>query len=235
MSEEIKITQQENYFKPLYDIDMSGKVKKKNGMSYISWAAAWAELKKHHPDAEVHVYEWADDVTTITEYNDADGHITSRETRLSTSEPRPWFVAGNTAYVKVGVTVNGIEYADPYPIMDHRNNPIPADKVTITDANKAKMRALAKMCAFHGIGLYIYQGEDLPDGVKQERTLASMRKKVVSTAKAAVEQRGVNRDIIYKLIGEKNGGVDDPNKISSVKICEELIAAISAMNSSRKK
>lgn len=236
MSEEIKTTQQENYFKALYDIDMTDKVKQKNGLKYISWAAAWAELKKHHPDAEVHVYEWTDDTTTITEYVDSDGNTTSRETKLSTTEPRPWFIAGNTAYVKVGVTVNGIEYADPYPIMDHRNNPIPADKVTITDANKAKMRALAKMCAFHGIGLYIYQGEDLPDGVKQERTnLAAMRKKVVSAAQTAVNKRGVNRDAIYKLIGEKNGGVEDPNQIASAKICEELISAIAAMKGTAKK
>lgn len=214
---------------------MSGKTKQKNNLSYISWASAWAELKKHHPDAEVTVYMWEENSPTMTETFDEDGKLVTRETTYTASEPRPWFVTGNTAYVKVGVKVNGIEYADPYPIMDYANRPIPADKITITDANKAKMRALAKMCAFHGIGLYIYEGEDLPEEAKKERTkLADARKRVVSAAQAAVK-RGVNRDAIYHLIGEKNGGVETPEKISSVKICEELIAAIVAMKPEPKK
>ena len=47
--------------------------------------------------------------------------------------------------------------------MDFRNNSIPADKVTSTDVNKAIQRSLTKAIARHGLGLYIYAGEDLPE------------------------------------------------------------------------
>jgi hypothetical protein len=46
-----------NYFQVLNQIDVSGKVEKKNGLSYLSWAWAWAELKKIHPTAIYTIYE----------------------------------------------------------------------------------------------------------------------------------------------------------------------------------
>ncbi|RHT58833.1 DUF1071 domain-containing protein [Butyricicoccus sp. AM29-23AC] len=116
-----------------------------------------------------------------------------------------------------------------YAIMDFKNNAMKADQVTSTDANKAKMRALAKACAQFGLGLYIYEGEDMPEGVKKERTgLADARKKVVSAAQAAVK-RGVDRTKIYELIAEKNNGHDSPTEIPTIALCEEIAAAIKNM------
>ena len=67
--------------------------------------------------------------------------------------------------------------------MDYKNNSIPADKITSTDANKAVKRALAKACAEHGLALYIYEGEDIPEQAKKEVTkLAAARKQVVAAA-----------------------------------------------------
>lgn len=220
-----------NYFVALYDLDLSDKVKKKNNLKYLSWAAAWAEIKKHHPDAAFRVYEWHPDKPyeeLIEEYG-KDGNLTSRREVRRPLCPRFWFDDGRTGYVKVGVTINGIEYADPYAIMDHTNRAIPADKITSVDANKAKMRALAKACSFHGIGLYIYEGEDMPEQAKRERTqLPAARSKVVNAAKAAVK-RGVVNTEIYALIGSKNAGDEDPLHIPSVAICEDLILEIAAM------
>ena len=50
--------------------------------------------------------------------------------------------------------------------MDFRNASIPAEKVTSTDVNKAIQRSLTKACARHGLGLYIYAGEDLPESAQ---------------------------------------------------------------------
>lgn len=127
-----------NYFVELNSINVGDKIEKKNNLSYLSWAWAWAELKKLHPDA------------TYTIYENADG----------------WFyhTDGKTCWVKTGVTVNGIENIEYLPVMDFRNNSIPFDKVTSFDVNKAIQRSLTKAVARHGLGLYIYAGEDLPEG-----------------------------------------------------------------------
>lgn len=216
-------------FQTLYDADVTGKVKKKNGLSYISWAAAWAEVKKRYPDATYHVYTCQPEPyeETITEYED--GIPTVSRTVKRAPQPRPWFDDGKSAWVEVGVTINGMEAKETYAIMDFKNNAMKADQITSTDANKAKMRALAKACAQFGLGLYIYEGEDMPEGVKKERTgLADARKKVVSAAQAAVK-RGIDRTKIYELIAEKNNGHDSPTEIPTIALCEEIAAAIKNM------
>lgn len=138
---------EKNYFQELYDIDVRGKIKQKNGLNYLSWAAAWAEVKKIHPDATFKVYE---------EVIDDRGNT------------RPWFDDGKTGWVKTGVTINGIELIEQLPIMDFRNKSIPAENITSYDANKSVQRSLTKACARHGLGLFIFEGEDLPEEVKKE-------------------------------------------------------------------
>lgn len=165
---------------------------------------------------------------TITEYNENGIPVSSRTIKRK-PQSRPWFDDGKSAWVEVGVTINGLEAKETYAIMDFKNAAIPADKVNSTDANKAKMRALAKACAQHGLGLFIYEGEDMPEGVKKERTgLSDARKKVVSSAQAAVK-RGVDRNQIYAMIAEKNNGNDSPSAIPTIAMCDEIIAAIKNM------
>lgn len=217
-------------FQTLYDADVTGKVKKKNGLSYISWAAAWAEVKKRYPDATYHVYTCQPEPYEETTTEFKDGVPVMSRTVKRTPQPRPWFDDGKSAWVEVGVTINGMEAKETYAIMDFKNNAVKADQVTSTDANKAKMRALAKACAQWGLGLYIYEGEDMPEGVKKERTgLADARKKVVSAAQAAVK-KGVDRTKIYALIAEKNNGNDSPTEIPTIALCTEITTAIKAFN-----
>lgn len=197
-------------FQTLYDADVTEKVKKKNGLSYISWAAAWAEVKKRYPDASYHVYTCQPDPYEETTTEFKDGVPVMSRTVKRTPQPRPWFDDGRTAWVEVGVTIM-------------------AKDVTFTDANKAKMRALAKACSQHGLALFLYEGEDMPEGVKKERTgLANARKKVVSAAQAAVK-KGVDRAKIYALIAEKNNGNDSPTEIPTIALCTEITTAIKAM------
>ncbi len=127
----------ENYFEKLYAVNVNDKAEKKNGLTYLSWAWAWAEVKKQHPDATYTIYENADGLCYHTD--------------------------GRTCWVKTGVTVNGIEHIEYLPVMDHRNKSIPLNAVTSFEVNKAIQRSLTKACARHGLGLYIYAGEDLPE------------------------------------------------------------------------
>lgn len=135
-----------NYFLILNGINVNDKTEKKNGLTYLSWAWAWGEIKKLFPDA------------TYTIYENKDG----------------WFyhTDGKTAWVKTGVTVTGIEHIEYLPVMDFKNRSIPADAVTSFDVNKAIQRSLTKAVARHGLGLYIYAGEDLPDGEEKPKKSA---------------------------------------------------------------
>ena len=50
----------DNYFNDLYAVNVNGHTEKKNGLTYLSWAWAWGEIKKRHPDATYTVYENAE-------------------------------------------------------------------------------------------------------------------------------------------------------------------------------
>lgn len=141
-----------NYFEDLNAIDVSRWIEKKNGLAYVSWANAWGELKKKFPTANYKVYEREDGVN--------------------------YFTDGKTCWVKVGVivpcismyeahkdaiTLEPLEHIEYLPVMDYKNKSIPLDQVTSFDVNKAIQRALTKAIARHGLGLYIYAGEDLPE------------------------------------------------------------------------
>ena len=130
----------DNYFQTLFNVNVNDKVEKKNGLSYVSWAFAWAEVKKRYPDS------------TYTVYPNKDGWI--------------YHTDGKTCWVATGVTVNGVEHIEYLPVMDFRNASIPAEKVTSFDVNKAIQRSLTKAVARHGLGLYVYAGEDLPEEEK---------------------------------------------------------------------
>ena len=131
---------EKSLFQRLNDVNVNEKIEKKNGLSYLSWPFAWAEVKKLVPDATYTIYE--------------------RETPYG---PVNYFTDGRTCWVKTGVTLCGLEHIEYLPVMDFRNASIPLDNVKSTDVNKAIQRSLTKAVARHGLGLYIYAGEDLPE------------------------------------------------------------------------
>lgn len=129
-------------FGELNAVNVNEKTEKKNGLTYLSWAWAWAEVKKRFPTA------------TYTVYEDENGNF--------------YHTDGLTCWVKTGVTIEGLEHIEYLPVMDFKNKSIPAANVTSIDVNKAIQRSLTKACARHGLGLYIYAGEDLPDPEREE-------------------------------------------------------------------
>jgi hypothetical protein len=135
----------------------------------LSWAWAWAEVKKLYPNASYTIYENAN------QWN--------------------YFTDGKTCWVKTGVTIEGLEHIEYLPVMDFRNKSIAADKVTSFDVNTAIQRSLTKACARHGLGLYIYAGEDLPE---DEQTTQP------TTQPAAQPAQPANEMEIVKLIADAN-------------------------------
>ena len=137
---------EKNNFKKLSAIDIKNLVEKKGKFSYLSWASAWSLIKEQHPSAQRIVYE-------------------SEHTGLN------YFTDGNSAYVKVGIVIDGLEHIDYLPIMDFRNNSIKIDKVSSMDVNTAIQRSTAKAIAMHGLGLSLWIGEDLNKTISQPTSL----------------------------------------------------------------
>lgn len=186
-----------NYFQVLYDIDISSKASTKNNLTYLPWAAVWAETKKIYPSAEYVVYE------------NADGRF--------------WFDDGKTGWVKTGVVINGIEHIERLPIMNHVNKPIPAESITSFDANKSVQRSITKACGRHGVGLYVYEGEDLPESTNELNDLNDenfeLAKKIAATS---ADKKAKVKAIITEFV--KNGNPRAIREIESArKIREKLM------------
>ena len=128
-------------FEILNGVDVSGHTEKKGNLTYLSWAWAWGELKKRYPMSYYTVYEAANG--------------------------NPYHTDGKTCWVKTGVTLvdgdTSLEHIEYLPVMDARNHSIPLAQVDSFAVNKTIQRSLTKAIARHGLGLYIYAGEDLPE------------------------------------------------------------------------
>jgi hypothetical protein len=125
----------EHYFEVLRKHNVSEYMEKKGQFNYLSWAYAVEELRKLKPDATWRVIK------------DENGHP-------YTSTP-----AGH--FVEVEVTVDDISLSQIHPVLDHRNQTI--ENPNAFQINTSIQRCLAKAIALHGLGLYIFRGEDLPE------------------------------------------------------------------------
>jgi len=124
-------------FEKLSSIDVTKYVEKKQGQSYLSWANAWRLACINCPN------------TSRTIYENVDG--------------KNYFTDGRTAWVKVGVTIEGVEHIDQLPVMNLRNQSVLVDVITSFDVNKAIQRSTVKALALHGLGINIYAGEDFEE------------------------------------------------------------------------
>ena len=170
-------------FEVLNAIDCNEHVEKKNDRSYLSWSWAWQIVKKNYPDAFYTIYENASGLFYHTD--------------------------GNTCWVKTGVTINGLEHIEYLPVMDFKNKSIPLNAVTSFDVNKAIQRSLTKAVARHGLGLYIYAGEELPEEAKMQKAEkeSAMEDQAVNEMMAATSNEEIKKvwNKYPQYTGDKNG------------------------------
>ena len=181
-------------FNYLYALNFNDRTEKKNGLTYLTWAVAWAEFKKQYPSATYRIVK------------DANTDL-------------PYFVderLGIIVYTEV--TVDGLTYEMWLPVMDgankamrlepytyqvwdkYKNNYIEkkVDAATMFDINKTIMRCLVKNLAMFGLGLYIYAGEDLPEETS-ETTAEAMK------TEPAKQKRAYTRRTATTPIGKYAG------------------------------
>ena len=136
-------------FEVLSGIDVSEHVKSKGGFSFVPWADAWNYVKSHFPEAR---YE-----------------NTTFEVSIDGSQLKlPYMIDHNGyAYVETTVYIQDDVQTETYPVLNYQNKPVMnPDSFTV---NKSLKRALTKACSSHGLGLYVYRGEDLPDAGLESR------------------------------------------------------------------
>ena len=154
-------------FDDLDQIDVNMYKEERHGFNYLSWSAAWSIVKRKYPETS---YE------------------------VMTFDGLPYWYDEKTGYmVSTTVTINGTTHQMWLPVMDSANHALKSEPYTITikkfnkeakeinvpactmfDINKAIMRCLVKNLAMHGLGMYLYRGEDLPDGADEGGSVDDM-------------------------------------------------------------
>ena len=138
-------------FNVLYDIDVHEFIKEKNGFDYLPWARAWKLVKENFPEA-TYVY-----------------HRFGEEQRLFN------FIEGYGSEVMVSVTINEQTHTSTLPILSLRNAPV-LDFPASDEVNRAIQRCFTKAIGMHGLGLGLYEGEDVPDTDGFKRSGSSKKK-----------------------------------------------------------
>lgn len=156
-------------YQTLADVDCSTHIEKKGKFSYVSWTWAWALVKQNYPEAsfEKHVFNDNQD-NPLPFMRDTKGHT----------------------YVCVSVKIEGQQQTEIYPVTDNQNK-----AMTHPDAfqvNTAHQRALVKCLAYHGLGLSVYAGEDLPVMGEHGEELNAVINKLASA------KTSDDCDVIYK-------------------------------------
>ncbi|WAX18219.1 hypothetical protein WC29P3_00040 [Weissella phage WC29P3] len=193
-------------FQTLSSIDVSGKTEKKSNLTYLSWAWAWGELKNKYPDASYKIYE-----------NEIDDLLIHGEQAFPIKRNVNYFTDGRTAWVKVGVTVDGQEHIEMLPVMDHRNKSIALNALDSFAVNKTIQRALTKAIARHGLGLYIYAGEDLPEVVKEEKQSEQVLAALQNAMNVYQKANNVNLTQTFEDLSElTKGAVKDVQTFQAV-------------------
>ena len=199
------MAQSKTVFDTLNAINVNDRTETKNNLTYLSWAWAWQTVKENYPTA------------TYTIYENEGGMFYHSD--------------GKTAWVKTGVTIEGIEHIEYLPVMDFRNASIQIEKLNSTDVNKSIQRSLTKAIARHGLGLYVYAGEDLPQNevvaLAEEKAKAEKERK--TAALLTLKKGDKNWDnIINYVTANKSQGVDKLTEMvgKKYKVTATVIRAI---------
>jgi len=172
-----------NYFEELNNINVQDKIEKKGNLSYLSWAFAWEQLKIKHPKAKYKVYERDNGINYWTD--------------------------DRTAWVKVSVTVDDIEHIEYLPIMDYKNKSISVNQVSSFNVNTSIQRAITKAIARHGLGLYIYAGEDIPSAEKDD---------ILEEEKKETKEKQITKKLSKVFDDDMKQVMQDVNKNTAEKI-----------------
>lgn len=201
-------------FIEINQIDVSERIEKKMNLSYLSWAWAHQQMKLIDENAEIKIHEFPDYQKLETLANMQVEITPDLLDKVTTNYKQD--AAG--AYVTVSVTLQGRTETESLPVMDFKNKAM--TNPTSMDVNKAHKRCFVKALALHGLGLYVYAGEDLPEAPKVEKVSKKQADEIVKLLKEFAENSDedqadvrMGRHIVGKFASEGNK-VTDIDKIN---------------------
>lgn len=188
-------------FNALSNLDLSDKCEKRESLTYLSWANAWSEFKSAYPSATYRI--------------------------LKNEDGLPYFSDPNLGImVFTEVTVDDVTHQMWLPVMDSKNKAMKLEPYTYSvwnnfkkafeektvqgasmfDLNKTLMRCLVKNLAMFGLGLYIFQGDDLPEKSADDTTSSAPQQPI---------QRPVQQQPLDPLAGIKNA-INSANDVTTL-------------------
>ena len=207
-------------------IDVSPYLFEKNGQKYLPWSRALELMKLNWPDAKITKCSFETTKVISTLVAEAEGAKSYENTVVKVE--MPYFTDGRTCYVmtKLEIPSQGIEETCTLPVMDHRNQCIPADKITMSDVNKAQQRCMTKNIAMTtGIGLSLWHKEEMSELAKDQKIIDNLEKgglKESTIAKfKALITKGFDRAMLVAWI-QSNFGTTNPRTIESEEILNRL-------------
>ena len=216
-------------FNTLYYLDASSHIEKKNGLSYLSWPWAVAEVSKVCPD-------WSYEVKKFGEAQ------------------LPYTLDPKTGYlVYTSVTIKGVTHEMWLPVMDGANKAMrdvpyeyevydkykkqtvkkKVEAATMFDINKTIMRCLVKNLAMFGIGLFVYAGEDLPEEIPVDPVVQNELKATIiqidGLAKSLVSDKKITKPELMAIITKYHGSANY-NSISDIDVAKKILVDLVAKN-----
>lgn len=144
-------------FSELYSVNVNEYVEKKNGLSYLTWSYAWAEIMKRYPNASYEIVKF-NGLPYV--YDEKTGYMVFTKVTIDD--------VGREMWLPVMDGANKAMKAEPYTITNKWGKETNVEAATMFDINKTIMRCLVKNLAMFGLGLYIYAGEDLPEDTPKQ-------------------------------------------------------------------
>lgn len=155
------------YFDALYSLDMNDKVEKRENLSYLSWANAWAEFKRAYPSATYRIVK--DPITNLPYFADErTGIMVYTEVTVDSITHEMWLPVMNTSNKAMKLEPYTYKVYDKFK-KEYVERMVEA--ASMFDINKTIMRCLVKNLAMFGLGLYIYAGEDIPEKMVEDNTI----------------------------------------------------------------
>ena len=225
---EKKEEQKKTMFEILYALDVNSKVEEKNGLKYLSWAWAWAEIKKQYPSAYYSIGKFGEGNVPYL-YDEDLGYMVFTRVNIDGEEHEMWLPVmdgANKAMLNHDYTyeVTKKSWNSTAKKYDYTTETKTCKKATMFDINKTLMRCLVKNLAMFGLGLYIYSGEDLPEEVKEESKEEPKEKvKLATPNQVATIKKYYTGDNLTKLL--KTNKIDKVEDMSYEK-ANELIGKL---------
>ena len=203
-------------FNELYQVNVNAYTEEKNGLTYLTWSYAWAEVKKRYPNATYEIEKFENNLPYV--YDENTGYMVFTKVTIENLTYEMWLPVMDSA--------NKTMKNEPYTYDTKFKKGLRVESATMFDINKTIMRCLVKNLAMFGLGLYIYSGEDLPTQL-DEVVVEPITKTQSQALQKSIENNNIAKDQV-DLILEEYGykSIDEIKKddySSIVKKFQELV------------